>query len=39
MIMMRNLLCCLIGIIKNHFDYRGLISKGLALNATGLGVY
>ena len=24
---------------KNHFDYRGLISKGLALDATGLGIY
>ena len=24
---------------KNHFDYRGLIEKGLAINATGLGVY
>jgi hypothetical protein len=25
--------------IKNHFDYRGLIPKGLALDATGLGIY
>jgi hypothetical protein len=24
---------------KNHFDYRGLISKGLALNAIGLNIY
>ena len=24
---------------KNHFDYRGLIEKGLALDATGKGVY
>lgn len=24
---------------KNHIDYKGLISKGLALDATGLGVY
>lgn len=24
---------------KNHFDYRGLINKGLAIDATGLGVY
>lgn len=24
---------------KNHFDYRGLISKGLALDATGLNIY
>ena len=24
---------------KNHFDYRGLIEKGLALDATGLGIY
>ena len=23
----------------NHFDYRGLIEKGLALNATGLNIY
>lgn len=23
----------------NHFDYRGLIPKGLAIDATGLGVY
>ena len=23
----------------NHFDYRGLIEKGLALDATGLNVY
>lgn len=25
--------------IKNHFDYRGLIPKGLANNATGLNIY
>ena len=24
---------------KNHFDYRGLIKKGLAIDATGLDVY
>lgn len=24
---------------KNHFDYRGLIPKGLAIDATGLNVY
>lgn len=24
---------------KNHFDYRGLIEKGLALNATGKNIY
>lgn len=24
---------------KNHFDYRGLISKGLAIDATGLNIY
>lgn len=24
---------------KNHFDYRGLISIGLALDATGLNIY
>lgn len=24
---------------KNHFDYRGLIPKGLALGATGLNIY
>lgn len=24
---------------KNHFDYRGLIPKGLANDATGLGIY
>ena len=26
-------------LIKNHFDYRGLIEKGLALDATGLNIY
>ena len=26
-------------LIQNHFDYRGLIEKGLALDATGLGIY
>ena len=25
--------------IKNHFDYRGLIPKGIALDATGLNIY
>lgn len=25
--------------IKNHFDYRGLIPMGLAIDATGLNVY
>lgn len=24
---------------KNHFDYRGLIPKGLAIDATGLRIY
>ena len=24
---------------KNHFDYRGLIEKGLAINAAGLNIY
>ena len=24
---------------KNHFDYRCLIEKGLAIDATGLGIY
>ena len=24
---------------KNHFDHRGLIEKGLALDATGLNIY
>ena len=24
---------------KNHFDYRGLINKGLAIDATGLNIY
>lgn len=24
---------------KNHFDYRGLIEKGLAINVTGLNIY
>lgn len=24
---------------KNHFDYRGLIPKGLAINATNLNIY
>lgn len=24
---------------KNHFDYRGLIEKGLAKDATGLNIY
>ena len=24
---------------KNHFDYRGLIPMGLAIDATGLGIY
>ena len=26
-------------LIENHFDYRGLIEKGLAIDATGLNVY
>lgn len=26
-------------LIKNHFDYRGLIPKGLAIDATGLNIY
>lgn len=24
---------------KNHFDYKGLINKGLAIDATNLGIY
>ena len=24
---------------KNHFDYRGLITMGSAINATGLNIY
>ena len=24
---------------KNHFDYRGLIEKGLVIDATGLNIY
>ena len=24
---------------KNHFDYRDLIEKGLAIDATGLNIY
>ena len=24
---------------KNHFDYRGLIHMGLAIDATGLNIY
>lgn len=26
-------------LIKNHFDYQGLIPLGLAIDATGLGIY
>lgn len=26
-------------LIANHFDYRGLIEKGLAIDATGLNIY
>lgn len=26
-------------LIENHFDYRGLIDDGLALDATGLNIY
>lgn len=26
-------------LIENHFDYRGLIPNGSALDATGLGIY
>ena len=26
-------------LIKNHFDFRGLIEKELAINATGLNIY
>ena len=26
-------------LIENHFDYRGLIEKSLALDATGLNIY
>lgn len=32
--------CSLIDwLIRNHFDFRGLIEKGLAIDATGLNVY
>ena len=41
-----NELCCfphteeaLDYLIKNHFDYRGLIPRGLAIDATGLNIY
>lgn len=26
-------------LLKNHFDYSGLIENGLAIDATGLGIY
>lgn len=26
-------------LIENHFDYRGLIEKGLAIDATGINIY
>ena len=26
-------------LLKNHFDYRGLIPKGLAIDTTGLNIY
>jgi hypothetical protein len=26
-------------LIENHFDYRGLIPKGLAIDCTGLNIY
>lgn len=26
-------------LLKNHFDYRGLIPEGLAIDATGLNIY
>ncbi len=26
-------------LLKNHFDYEGLIEKGLAIDATGLNIY
>ena len=26
-------------LIRNHFDYRGLIERGLAIDATGLNIY
>lgn len=26
-------------LLKNHFDFRGLIEKGLAVDATGLNIY
>ena len=32
--------CSLIDwLIRNHFDFRGLIEKGLAIDATGLNIY
>ena len=35
-----SLMCNVIGWLnKNHFDYRGLIEKGLAIDATGKNIY
>ena len=34
-----NVICITDWLNKNHFDYRGLIEKGLALDATGLNIY
>ena len=34
-----SILCFIGWLNKNHLDYRGLIEKGLAIDATGLGVY
>lgn len=31
--------CSIDYLIANHFDYRGLIEKGLAIDATGLNIY
>ena len=36
---MRNLECTVDWCNKNHFDYRGLIEKGLAIDATNLNIY
>jgi hypothetical protein len=34
-----SILCLIDWLNKNHFDYRGLIEKGLAIDATGLNIY
>ena len=34
-----NLDCLIVFLNRNHLDWRGLIPMGLALDATGLGIY